>query len=197
MQLTNFREWAEYYYNNNLAVLPSTVWSMHAIVESLKGRYSQKDLQDFRWEDSKSVNGIIGINDIIVLELDFEVGESAFIYKVVSRYLELLNLSAYPWVLHSYYNEEEGAYERVQIIVQCPYRAEGRQGYETISIIWSGFFNLPFDTKRSSSSVHFYFHALPLIKPKTIDYRDILNAVAKLIDEFGLFLNKNKEDTPR
>ena len=185
--MNTLRKWAEYYHDKWFAVYPSNA-------DRFNLRYPTRQplhaVQDFNWEDSDWIAGLAGVSDVAVVRLDFTEQFSDYIFRVITRFMYHLGLHHYPWIL---YQENTAS-----IIILCKHPKDhySREGWEPISIIWQGAFKLPFDTNTKHSNVKFFFDALPNSKPRMIAYKDLMEAINKLIEDFGLGFYKEKEDTP-
>lgn len=189
MKLITLRDWAEYYYSMGLSVyssnairskLPCYFFPIRSIVDS------------FDWEGSEWIGGIAGADKLTVITFTFNLEEVNFdyVFTVVSRFLYLVDVYNYPWVIW------QG--DQISVLLHCHFQNnQGRQDFGAFTIIWTGFYRLPFIVDRLSTTTRFYFGSIPIEYPKIIKCDVLWSALEKLIDEFGLFLNKNKEDTSK
>ena len=184
--MKTYREWAEYYCANGVAVYPSCA-NRWEVSDAYPWKQTIEAVQTFNWEDSRWVGGIAGVAHITLVRLALNQKEMRYIFKVITRFLSLLNLYNYPWVIID--NEDN-----VFILLQCHCKYSGWEGFDSIQIISRGFYELPCDIDKIKSNAKFFFKALPLVSPSIVKYNDVLDTIGHIIEEFGLLLNK--EDAP-
>lgn len=182
--MRNLKEWAEYYYDKYIAVYPSNA-------DRTNLRYPARQplhvVQSFNWAESEWIVGLAGVSNVTVIRFNFTEQGSDYIFKVVTMFLYHLGLHGYPWVLCQK--------DTVSIVIQCRHPKDhySREGWNPISILWQGSFELPYDTNTKHSDVRFYFDALPNSKPRMVAYKDLMNSINQLIEDFGLGFYKESE----
>lgn len=187
--MNTLRKWAEFYYNMGLSIYPS-----NAVRSRLPCYYFpvKKMIDSFDWEGSEWIGGIAGADKLIVVTFSFNFEEVNFdyVFTVVTRFLYLVGIYNYPWVIW------QG--NQISILIHCHFQNnQGRQDFGAFTIIWTGFYRLPFKVERLSTTTRFYFGCIPTEHLKIIKNDVLWSALENLIEEFGLFLNKNKEGTPK
>lgn len=182
--MNTIKEWAEYYYDKGLEV-----YSSDAPLFNIKfGRHSKEHFSSYDWDHSEWIGCMVGVNRITIITLSFGEADFKHISIILARFLWLLGLYRYPWVIW------EG--DKVSVLVEChSHKNQGKQEFGAFSIVWTGFFHLPFIVKKIPTTKRFYFESIPVSYPSIIKCDDLWKAIETLIDEFGLFLNK--EGTPK
>lgn len=179
--MKNLREWATYYCNNQIAVYPSYD-TRYDLFDRYSNGQTLKEVLKYNWEGSDWIGGLVGADNIVILELDFINKGGDYMLKVVSRCLCLLELYNYPWVITNK--------DKVLILFKCVSIKRGKEGLGRIGIIWTGFYELPYDIKFKKSEATFYFRALPQTLPMRVQEVTLNQTIEQIVDEFGLNFTK-------
>ena len=179
--MNTIKDWAEYYYDKGLEV-----YSSDTLLFNLEcKRYSKEHFYSYDWDHSEWIGCMVGVDKLTIVTLSFDEPDFEYIYIIITRFLWLLGLYRYPWVMW------KG--NKIFILVNCHFQNNhGSQDFGAFSILWTGFFHLPFIVKSIPTTTYFYFDSIPISYPSVIKYDDLWKAIETLIDEFGLFLNKKR-----
>lgn len=182
--MKSLRDWAIYYYNSAVAIIPSYLEYKEIDFDS-PYRQEKSRVNSFCWEQSDAIKGVVGINGLTILKLNLKNKDAAYIYQVVTKVLALLNFYNYPWAIQ--YKDS------ILILFECwnVTSFKDRDDFGDITIYWRNFiYDLPFETASIHSDAKFFFSAVPTIRPLKIYNDDLREVVKTLIEEFGVFFNK-------
>lgn len=165
-------EWAKLYRNNLILVVPEGVTAEEC-----------RKFNEYDWENCTKLQGIADNSRIMLLSLDFEDREEAYVFKVVTAVLGYLKLYNYPFVVRSG--------NVVSIIIESIYGYKSREELGRICILRRGTFDLPCYSilLRGSKETTFYFNGIPQGTVEYVEYNVMKDCISTLVGTFGIFLD--------
>lgn len=150
----NIQEWAEYYFNKGINVIPDNEhfdW-----VEWRHKKQTIEELRGYNWASAKDIYAVVGKKGIRVLSL-LRVENESVNYRdlLVERAISLLGLPYdYPWIV------DYGDAICVFVESADDIQSIKNQKYRDIELLWQDTLCLP-----TGSSIHFYYGNTPQKRP--------------------------------
>lgn len=152
--MTSLQDWAEYYFNKGINVIPDSEHFDWADWGHKK--QTIEELRGYDWASAKDIYAVVGKKGIRVLSILRVVDESKDLRNLlVERALSLLGLPFdYPWVIDYC--------DAICVLVESADDIKGMksQKYRDIELLWQDTLSLP-----TGSSIHFYYGNTPQKRP--------------------------------
>lgn len=170
--MKTIQDWAEYYFNKGINVIPDNEHFDWADWRHKK--QTIEELRGYDWASAKEIYAVVGKKGIRVLCL-LRVGEESIDYRdlLIERTLSLLDLPYdYPWVV------DYG--DAISIFVESADDIQGMksQKYLDMELLWQDTLTLP-----TNGSIHFNSCQLPNDRPAHVQNKDLLKCMDTLRED--------------
>lgn len=159
----NIQEWAEYYFNKGINIIPDNEHFDWADWRHKK--QTIEELRGYNWASAKDIYAVVGKKGIRVLSL-LRVENESVDYRdlLVERAISLLGLPYdYPWVV------DYGDAICVFVESADDIQSMKSQKYRDIELLWQDTLTLP-----TGSSMHFYHGEQPQKRPMHVSNDELL-----------------------